>query len=101
MGALESALAQPRATFGVDDLYRTVADKAVALCFSIVKNHPFIDGNKRTDHAAMEVFLVLNGYEIDAGVDDQEKVILKVASGEISHEQFADWLNKHVIQRKK
>jgi death-on-curing protein len=49
----------------------------------------------------MEVFLVLNGYEIDAGVDDQEKVILKVASGEISHEQFADWLNKHVIQRKK
>lgn len=51
LGALESALAQPRATFGVDDLYRTVVDKAVALCFSIVKNHPFIDGNKRAGHA--------------------------------------------------
>lgn len=70
-GALESALAQPRMTFGGEDLYPTLVDKAAAIGFSLVMNHPFIDGNKRIGHAAMEVFLVMNGYEIDASVDEQ------------------------------
>lgn len=56
LGALESAIAQPRMTFGGEDLYPTIVDKAAALGFSIVMNHPFIDGNKRTGHAAMEIF---------------------------------------------
>ena len=64
IGLLESALAQPRATFDGNDLHPTVADKAAALGFALVANHPFVDGNKRVGHAAMEVFLVLNGYEI-------------------------------------
>jgi death on curing protein len=59
--ALESAVQQPRITFGGEDLYRTLAEKAAALAFSIIRNHPFIDGNKRTGHAAMEVSLILNG----------------------------------------
>jgi death-on-curing protein len=54
LSALESALAQPRMTFGGGDLYSTIADKAAALGFSLVTNHPFVDGNKRTGHAAME-----------------------------------------------
>ena len=58
--ALESALAQPQMTFGGEELYSTVVDKAAALGYTLIKNHPFHDGNKRTGHAAMEVFLVLN-----------------------------------------
>jgi death on curing protein len=56
---LESALAQPRMTFGGDDLYPTLVEKAAALGYSLIKNHPFIDGNKRTGHAVMEVLLVM------------------------------------------
>jgi death-on-curing protein len=81
LGALESALAQPRMTFGGTDLYPSIAEKAASLGFSLVNNHPFVDGNKRTGHAAMEVFLILNGYEIEASIDEQERVILQVASG--------------------
>jgi death-on-curing protein len=82
LGALESALARPRMTFGNQELYPTVVEKASALGFSLIKNHPFVDGNKRTGHAAMETFLVLNGFELDASVDEQEQIILQVASGE-------------------
>ena len=81
-GGLESAIAQPLMTFGGQDLYPTVIEKAVALCFSLIRNHPFIDGNKRVGHAAMEAFLISNGYEIDATVDIQEQIILGVASPE-------------------
>lgn len=72
LGALESAVAQPRMTFGGAELYPTVVEKAVSLGFSLIQNHPFVDGNKRTAHAAMETFLVLNRYEIRATVDEQE-----------------------------
>ena len=75
LGSLESAVAQPRMTFGGSDLYPTIADKASALGYSLIKNHPFMDGNKRTGHAAMEVFLVLNGLEIQAPISEQEQVI--------------------------
>src|SRR5690242_19069572 len=72
--ALESALAQPQMSFGGEELYPTLVEKASALAFSLVMNHPFVDGNKRVGHAAMETFLVLNGYEIHASVDEQEQV---------------------------
>ena len=64
IGMLESALAQPRATFGGDDLHPTLFAKAAALGFSLALNHAFVDGNKRVAHAAMEVFLLLNGVEL-------------------------------------
>jgi death-on-curing protein len=66
LGSLESALAQPRATFGGVDLHASLAAKVAALGFSLALNHPFVDGNKRVAHAAMEVFLILNGHEIVA-----------------------------------
>lgn len=97
LGLLESAIAQPRMTFGNEDLYPTILDKAVALGFSIIMNHPFVDGNKRTGHAAMETFLILNGREINASVDEQEDVILAVASGRIGREVFVEWLGQHTI----
>jgi len=97
LNALESALAQPRMTFGGRELYPTIVDKAAALGFSFIKDHPFVDGNKRTGHAVMETFLVLNGYEIKALVEEQERVILQVAAGEMGREAFIEWLRNHIV----
>ena len=96
--ALESAINQPRLTFNQADLYPDIVPKAAALCFFLVMNHPFIDGNKRIGHAAMETFLILNGFEIEALLDEQEKIILDLAAGKINREAFTNWLNDHVIQ---
>lgn len=100
LGALESAIAQPRLTFDGEDLYPTLIEKASALAFSIINNHPFVDGNKRAGHAALELFLILNGLEIGAGVDDQEQAILKVASGKMDREGFTQWLQNQLIPKK-
>ena len=96
LGALDAAVAQPKATFDGIDLYPTVLEKATALCFSLVQNHPFVDGNKRVGHAAMETFLVLNGTEIDAAVDDQERLMLDLAAGRIDRVHLTDWLRHHL-----
>jgi death-on-curing protein len=98
VGALESAVAQPRITFG-GELYPTLVEKAAALGFSLIMNHPFVDGNKRIGHAAMETFLVLNGYEIKAPVDEQERIILRVASGKLERGEFTEWLRGHIVKR--
>jgi death-on-curing protein len=95
---LESALAQPHMTFGGRDLYPTIVEKAAALGFSLIRNHPFLDGNKRIGHAAMEVFLVLNGFEIHASIDEQEEFILQVASGKVDREMFTEWLCSHIAE---
>jgi death-on-curing protein len=100
-GALESAVAQPEASFGGEDLYPTLEYKAAALGHSLIQNHPFIDGNKRIGHAAMEVFLVLNGFEIDASVNEQEELIIGVASGRISRNQLSEWLANHLVARRR
>lgn len=97
--AVEAAVAQPKATFGGEDLYPTVIAKAATLCFSLVQGHPFIDGNKRVGHAAMEVFLMLNGYSLDAHVDVQERIMLSLASGALSRDQLLAWLEQHVRRR--
>ena len=95
-GALESAIAQPKATFEGVDLYPRLVEKAAALGFSLVQGHAFVDGNKRVGHAAMETFLILNGSEIDAPVDDQERLILDLAAGRIGRSHLVDWLRQHV-----
>lgn len=95
VGLLESAIAQPRMTFGGEDLYPSLLEKAAALGFSIIMNHPFVDGNKRTGHAATETFLVLNGIEINASVDEQERLVLAIAAGELGREPFVEWLKRN------
>jgi death-on-curing protein len=92
LGGLESAVAQPQMTFDGQDLHPCLPTKAAALGFSLIRNHPFVDGNKRIGHLAMEMFLVLNGHELDAGVDEQERIILGLAAGEVSREEFAGWV---------
>ncbi len=97
--ALDSAVAQPRMTFGGVDLYPTTAEKAAALGFSLIMNHPFVDGNKRIGHAAMESFLVLKGYEIFASADEQERVVLDLAAGRLGRDEFTEWLSAHLGER--
>ena len=94
---IESAVAQPRMTFGGEDLYPTLAEKAAALCHSLVLGHPFLDGNKRTGHAAMELFLMLNGLEINAPEAEQEAIMLRLAEGRLSRAELADWLRPKLI----
>jgi death on curing protein len=100
LGALESALAQPKATFDGADLYPSVVDKASALAFGLAMNHPFVDGNKRIAHAAMAVFLDLNGLAIDATVDEQEQLMLDLAAGQVARVALTNWLQGHVAARK-
>lgn len=64
-------------------------------------NHPFVDGNKRTGHAAVEIFLILNGIEISASVDEQERIVLAIASGESEREAFVEWLQHHTAPANK
>jgi death-on-curing protein len=98
-GLLESALARPEnlAAYGDPD----IAALAAAYGFGIVRNHPFVDGNKRAALIATELFLALNGF--DLVVDDLECVvtILSLAAGEIDEGEFAAWLREHLVERKK
>ncbi len=96
LAALESAVAQPQQTFEGRDLHATIPQKAAALGYSLILNHGFLDGNKRIGHAAMEVFLLLNGYEFQADVNDAESTILAVASGSMTRADLTDWVSKHI-----
>ena len=81
----------PQMTFEGVDLYSTLVSKAAALGYSLIMNHPFVDGNKRVGHAAMEVMLMLNGLQLSATVDEQERIVLAVASGAVPRDEFARW----------
>jgi death-on-curing protein len=87
-------------TFGGEDLYPTLLEKAAALGFSLIMNHPFVDGNKRIGHAALETFLLLNGMEIKASVDEQEATILSLAAGELDRSHFLEWLRSRLVTRR-
>lgn len=97
---LESAMALPQQGFGDVEFYPTLAEKAAILGFAIILNHPFLDGNKRTGFLAMEMFLLINGYEIIEQVDIIEDMILRVAAGEVKKEDFTQWLIPRIFPRK-
>ena len=88
INAFESSVAQPAMTFEGVDLYPSLAAKAASLAHSLIQNHPFVDGNKRIGHASMEVFLILNGYEISASVEQQERYFLRVASDQVTRSEL-------------
>lgn len=98
INVVESAVSQPQMTFDGVDLYPSLAAKAASLAYSLIQNHPFVDGNKRVGHAAMEVFLIMNGYEILATVDEQEQFILSVASGQVSRAELTSWIENHLVK---
>ncbi len=99
LGILESAVAQPRMSFDGQDLYPTLVEKAAALGSSLVQNHPFVDGNKRVGHAALEVTLVLNGFELSASIEEQEQIMLDLAAGKLTREEFSIWVGSRVVEK--
>ena len=96
-GMLDSALHAPFQTFGDEDVYPTLQQKAARLCFGLVKNHPFVDGNKRIGAHAMLVFLVLNGVELQYSQAELSDVILNLAAGDIEFAEMLTWILTHQI----
>jgi death on curing protein len=96
--ALGSCVAQPDQTFDGVELYPSVPEKASALGFFLVCNHPFVDGNKRIGHAALEVTLMLNGFDLVASVEEQEQIMLSLAAGTMSRQEFTTWVMQHLIR---
>lgn len=96
-GLFESALARPQnlALYGEPD----VCDLAAAYAVALAKNHPFVDGNKRTAYVAMELFLVLNGVELTADDGSATLTTLAVAAGDIDEPTLAPWLREHTTTR--
>lgn len=98
LNAIASAVSQQRVSAGGVDAYPTVIEKAAALAYSLVGNHGFIDGNKRVGHATMEVLLVLNGIDITASVDEQERLMLSLAAGKVSRIELVEWLRANTVE---
>lgn len=96
-GLLDSALARPEqlAAYGEPDVF----DLAAAYAFGLAKNHPFIDGNKRTAWIAARLFLLLHGYDRTADDAESYMAMIALASGESTQEQFAEWLRANSAQR--
>jgi death on curing protein len=95
-GALESALARPAVTFGGEDLYPDMSDKAAALMHSLALNHPFVDGNKRVAAFAAIVFVESNGQEFLATPDELVATTLVVAEGKMAVEALAIWFRQRL-----
>lgn len=93
-GGLGAAAARPQMTFGGEDLYPDLAAKAAALMHSLVMNHPFADGNKRTGAMAAEFLLRINGHDLVASDEELVEVTLAVARGEVSAEALAIWIRQ-------
>ncbi|MGB7202175.1 MAG: type II toxin-antitoxin system death-on-curing family toxin [Pyrinomonadaceae bacterium] len=95
LGLLESALGRP-VNIHAYEPDSDIAQLAAAYAFGIVKNHPFIDGNKRTGYVAMETFLLRNGFELNGTPADKYLTIISLAEGTLSEQQLADWLRERI-----
>ncbi|NLZ92267.1 MAG: type II toxin-antitoxin system death-on-curing family toxin [Clostridiales bacterium] len=92
---LDSAVNAPFQTFGGEYVYKTLEAKAARLGYSLVKNHPFVDGNKRIGMLAMLVFLEINGIELTCSEQDIIETGLKLAAGEMDDKQLLEWILRH------
>ena len=101
VGLLESAVAMPMARFGGKLLHEDIAAMCAAYLFHISKNHPFVDGNKRTSVLAAEVFLRVNGYVLAASNDELEAITLGVADSSIGKPELTRMLRKHIKRKKR
>jgi death-on-curing protein len=99
LGLLEPALAMPAATFGGELLHPSLAEQAAAYLFHLVKNHPFVDGNKRTGLVAMLAFLGLNGRRLEAAATDLTDLVLGVAEGRVTKAEVAVFVRRHTVPR--
>ena len=95
-GLLDSAMAAPFQSFDNADAYPSLQQKAARLCFGLVKNHPFVDGNKRIGAHAMLVFLAINGVTLSYEDEELITLILRTAAGDVDESGFFAWLKAHV-----
>ena len=93
-GSLNSAINRPFATFDQHELYPAPIEKAAALLESIVTNHPFIDGNKRTGYVLARLLLLKSGLDIEATQEDKYELVIAVSKGEWKFEQIKNWLKE-------
>lgn len=93
---LDSALARPQQLRAYGDPPPDIADLAASLAFGLARNHPFVDGNKRTAAVACETFIVLNGGTLNADDPELYPQYLALAEGNLSEAEFADWLRQHI-----
>ncbi len=94
-GLLQSAIERPRMCFGGQELYSNLFHKAAALGHSLVLNHPFVDGNKRTAWEAMKRFLGENDYKLRASADEIVELMLRIEDKTLNVEEIAAWLKAH------
>ncbi len=97
LGGLQAAIARPYATFDLQDLYPTAIEKATAIFESIIINHPFIDGNKRTAYILMRLLLMEEEFDFVATQDEKYEMVIAASKGEIRFEEIKIWLNSKVI----
>ncbi len=95
---LDSAIHRPQASFASVDLYARLSEKAAALLHSLVMNHPFVDGNKRTAFTAADIFLRLNGWKLDASEKQLYSFVMSIANGDMPFEQIAPWIETHLFE---
>lgn len=95
IGLLESAIARPFQTFGGEDLYPTIFEKAAALGESLIINHPFVDGNKRTGMLAMAGLLIEHNLYLTAASEDLYNFVINISTGSISFEKIVEWLKNN------
>ena len=91
---LESAVYRPQMTFGNKELYPDLFSKVAALGHSLIQNHPFADGNKRTGFEAMRLMLRLNGFDLKETQKTKFQFVIKIATGKYTEQEIADWLQK-------
>lgn len=96
---LESAISRPFQTFGGKDLYPSIIAKAASLGESLIKNHPFVDGNKRTGMLAMYAFLLAHGFNINVSNSEFYQFIIDIATGDKHFEDIVIWLEKNTEKK--
>jgi death-on-curing protein len=99
IGMHQSAVSRPKATFEGKELYPDIFHKAAALMGSLAKNHPFIDGNKRSAITSAGLFLGMNGYRLEASQKELERFTLSVAVGTIQFIRAAAWFQRHAKKK--
>ncbi|MEX2566306.1 MAG: type II toxin-antitoxin system death-on-curing family toxin [Cyclobacteriaceae bacterium] len=98
-GLLESALAQPEASFGGEYVHKNIFEMAAAYGYHICNNHPFIDGNKRTALIAIYTFLYVNGRKLIADKKVLYATMIELASGNLTKEELSNFLKEHSVER--
>ena len=99
LALLESALERPYSGLEKNEFYPSTEEKASAIIESIVKNHPFYDGNKRTGYVLMRLTLLQNNLDIKTSKNDKYQFVIAIASGELEFEDILDWIKERIIEK--